>query len=110
MTAYQPVPDFLVDEKEHRRQIARQVNGLLQGKLNVALDVTLTANAGNTTITDARIGATSAVVPAMALTVHAASELASGNVYVDGLTKGSCVVHHSNNAQTDRTIRFLILG
>ena len=110
MIAYQPVPEFLVDEKEHRRQIARQMNGLLQGKLNVAVDVTLTANATSTTITDARIGATSAVVPAMARTAHAASELASGTVYVDGLTKGSCVVHHSNNSQTDRTIRFLIIG
>ncbi len=110
MISYQPVPDFLPDGREHRRQIAREVNGLLQGKLNVTVDVTLVANVASTAIVDARIAATSAVVPAMALTAHAAAELASGNVYVDGLTKGACVVHHSNNAQTDRTIRFLIIG
>ena len=110
MSGFQPVPEFLPDDREHRRQMARQLNGLLQGKLNVCLDVTLAAGAASTTIADARIGAVSAVVPAMALTAHAAAELAGGNVYVDGLTKGSCVVHHSNNAQTDRTIRFLIIG
>lgn len=106
----QPVPEFLVDDKEHRRQIARRLNLITQGKLNVTLDVTLTANAASTTVTDPRIGFYSAVVPAMAMTKDAATELATGNVYVDTLMKGSCVVHHANNAQTDRTIRFLIIG
>ena len=106
----QPVPEFLVDDKEHRREIARRVNLITQGKLNITLDVTLAPNAASTTMTDARIGFYSAVVPAMALTKDAATELASGNVYVDTLMKGSCIVHHSNDAQTDRTIRFLIIG
>lgn len=106
----QPVPEFLVDDKEHRRQIARRVNLITQGKLNITLDVTLAANAASTAVTDPRIGFYSAVVPAMAMTKDAAAEVATGNLYVDTLTKGSCVVHHSNNAQTDRTIRFLILG
>ncbi len=107
---FQPVPEFLIDDKEHRRQIARRLNLVLQGKLNAALDVTLTANAASTTIEDPRIGYTSTVVPAMARTAQAAAELASGNLYVDTLISGSCVVHHSNNAQTDRVIRFLIIG
>jgi len=106
----QPVPEFLSDEKEHRREIARRVNLITQGKVNITLDVSLAANATSTTITDPRIGFYSAVVPAMAMTAHAAAELATGNVYVDTLMKGSCVVRHSNNAQTDRTIRFLIIG
>lgn len=106
----QPVPEFLVDDKEHRRQIARRVNLITQGKLNITLDVTLAANAASTTVADPRIGFYSAVVPAMAMTKDAATELATGNLYVDTLTKGSCVVHHTTNAQTDRTIRFLIIG
>lgn len=106
----QPVAEFLVDDKEHRRQIARRVTSITQGKLNVTLDVTLAAGAASTTITDPRISYFSAIIPAMAMTAHAAAELASGNVYVDTLLKGSCVVHHTNNAQTDRTIRFLLIG
>ena len=106
----QPVPEFLADDKEHRREIARRLNLITQGKLNITFDVTLAANVASTTVSDPRIGFYSAVVPAMAMTRNAAAELASGNVYVDTLLKGSCVVHHSNNAQTDRTIRFLIIG
>jgi hypothetical protein len=106
----QPVPEFLADDKEHRREIARRLNLITQGKLNITLDVTLAANVASTTVTDSRIGFYSAVVPAMAMTKDAAVELATGNVYVDTLTKGSCVVHHSANAQTDRKIRFLIIG
>ena len=106
----QPVPEFLADEKEHRREIARRVNLITQGKLNITLDVTLAPSAASTTIIDPRVGFYSAVTPAMALTKDAAAELATGNVYIDTLLKGSCVVHHSNNAQTDRTIRFLIIG
>lgn len=106
----QPVPEFLIDDKEHRRQIARRVNLMTQGKLNVTLDVTLAANAASTTVTDPRIGFYSAVIPAMALSADAAKELASGNVFIDTLLNGSCVVHHSANAETDRTIRFLIIG
>lgn len=106
----QPVPELLSDDKEHRRQLARRVNTLTQGKMNVSTDVTLAANVPSTTITDPRISYFSSVIPAMAMTDDAAAELASGNIYVDTLTKGSCVVHHSNNAQTDRTIRFLIIG
>jgi hypothetical protein len=106
----QPVPEFLVDDKEHRRQIARRVNLMTQGKLNVTLDVTLAANAAGTTVRDPRIGFYSAAIPAMAMTANAARELASGNVYVDTLVKGSCVVHHSPSPETDRTIRFLIIG
>ena len=106
----QPVPEFLPDGGEHRRQIARRLNLVQQGKLNASLDVTLAANAASTAVADPRIGFYSVVAPAMAMTAHAAAELASGNLYVDSLTKGACVVHHSNNAQTDRVIRFLIVG
>ena len=105
-----PVPEFLPDDREHRRQIERRLNLLLQGKLNAVLDVTLAANAASTPVTDARIGFYAAVVPAMAMTANAARELASGNLYVTALQTGACVVNHSNNAQTDRTIRFLIVG
>lgn len=106
----QPVPEFLVDDREHRREIARRLNLVMQGKLNVTLDVTLAPNSASTTVTDSRIGFYAAVIPAMPMTKNAASELASGNLYVDTLINGSCIVHHSANAESDRTIRFVIIG
>jgi hypothetical protein len=106
---YQAPPEFLPDDKEHRRQLARALRGLMQGKANVTLDVTLVPNATSTTVTDARIGFYSAVIPAMALTADAASDLAAG-LWVGSLAKGSCVLNHRNAAQTDRTIRLVILG
>lgn len=92
------------------RRIAHTLNSVLSGKLNVTTDVTLTANASSTTLTDARIGFQSAVVPAMPTTANAAAEIGGGTLYIDTLIKGSCVIHHANNAQSDRTIRFLIIG
>lgn len=92
------------------RKIAVCLNAVLSGKINATTDVTLTANAGSTTLTDARIGFQSAVIPAMPTTANAAAEFGSGTLYIDTLLKGSCVIHHANNAQTDRTIRFVIIG
>ncbi|HEU5115647.1 MAG TPA: hypothetical protein VFT74_03140, partial [Isosphaeraceae bacterium] len=82
------------------RRIATTLNTVISGKLNVTTDVTLTANADSTTLTDARIGFDSAVIPAMPTTANAAAELGAGGLYVNTLLKGSCVIHHANNAQT----------
>lgn len=111
----QPVPEFQRDEKEHRRQIARRVNSLTQGKFNATASVTLAANASSTTLSDTRIGAFS-WIGLMPLTAHAAAELASGNLYFSGLMSGagggsgSVTINHTNNAQTDRTFLALIIG
>lgn len=106
---FQPVPEFIPDGSHHRRMIARGMNSILGGKINATIDVTLTASAASTTINDPRIGFYSAVVPAMAMTANAAAALAAG-IYIDTMKSGSCVVHHNNTADTDKTIRFLIIG
>lgn len=106
---FQPVPVFLPNDDEHRRMIAQAVNSILGGKVNATIDVTLTASAATTTLNDSRIGYYSAVIPAMAMTAHAATALAAG-IYIDTMKSGSCVVHHNNTADTDKTIRFLIIG
>lgn len=111
----QLVPEYLANGDEHRRLIARGVNSALKGKINVTLDVTLTANTASTTVKDSRISYYSAVIPAMPMTSNGAACLAAG-IYVDtflppvGATPGSAVVHHRNNAATDQTIRFIITG
>lgn len=106
---YSGVPEFLQDEKEHRRQIARRLNRAIGGGINCTLDVTLTPSVSSTEVLDPRIGFYTAVVPAMAMTSNAAADLAAG-VYVDTLKKGSATLHHRNNGATDRTIRLVIIG
>lgn len=84
-------------------------NRLMIGNMNVTLDITLTANAATTTVTDARIGYTSHLNP-QPLTAHAAAEIGNGTMYVSSFNSGSAVLAHANNAQTDRTFRLLIIG
>ena len=113
--AVPPVSETGTNEKEHRREIAKLLNTVLRGKLNATLSgVTLTANAASTTLTDSRIGFYSWIW-LMPTTAHAAAELASGNLYFDTFKSGagkpgSCIIHHSNNAESDRTYVALIIG
>ena len=98
---------FYPDDNEHRRQIAQCLNGVMQGQLNNTVTVTLTANVATTTVTDARIGSTSILLP-MPTTANAAAAL--GGLYVTGIAKQTAVLNHANNAQTDRTYQFAIVG
>lgn len=104
-------PKGLSDSAEKRwvRAVAEVVNRLLSGKMNVTLSVTLTANAASTTVIDARIGVFSAL-PHHPTTAHAAAEIAAGGFYVSAQQNGQFTLTHANNAQTDRTFTFAILG
>ena len=88
-------------------EAAASINRHNTGKFNVTLDVTLTANAASTTITDARISADCALVLSPKTSNAAA---AIGTTYVSSQTSGSAVLTHANNAQTDKTFRIAILG
>jgi hypothetical protein len=109
--AYPSVP-YQSDHTLLLRKICEWIERTNRAKFNCTVDLTLTANAASTTLTDARIGYWSAIIPAMALTANAAAELAAGSLYIPQATilKGSAVVQHRNNAQTDRLIRFAIFG
>jgi hypothetical protein len=115
--AFQGVPSYLVNEGEHRRQIAACVNKQNNGKFNCTLAVTLTASAASTTVTDSRIG-TGSLMVFMPQTAHAAAEMASGNLYIPastvvpalGSVPGKAVIQHTNNSQTDRTFIMGIFG
>ena len=108
---FPPVPDFEPNADEHRRKLARAINSLRSGKMNCLLDVTLTANAGTTTVTDSRIGYYSAFF-FMPMTANADVDCRVGPLYVAQATlkTGSAVITHANNANTDRTHRVAILG
>ena len=107
--AFQAVPEFLPDDVEHRRQLAQQGNLLLQGKMNVFIDFTLTANVASSTLQDPRISYYSTILW-MPTTANAAAEIGAGGMYVSALTTGSATITHANNGNTDRTFRMVILG
>lgn len=82
------------------RELAETVTLILDGATNTKSTVTLTANAASTTITDQKIGpyTTILLVPR---TINAAA--AASTTYLSSVTKGSAVITHASNAQTDRT-------
>lgn len=93
------------------RQAAAVVNRVLTGKLNALGEVTLTANAATTVITDARL-TTGSYIDFDPVTANAAAEKAAGTIYVLTANRrnGSCTVTHANNAQADRAFKFLVIG
>jgi hypothetical protein len=104
---YQAPPEILSNSGEHRRQLARAVRGLMEGKANVTLDVTLAANAASTTVSDSRIGFYSALI-LVPLSADAAAALPT--TFISTLSKGVAVLSHANAASTDRSFRLVILG
>jgi hypothetical protein len=92
------------------REVASTVNQLLDGKINAVSSVTLTANVSSTTVSDPRIGSTTLVFLTPE-TANAAAELAT--LYIapaDYVSGTSFKIHHANNAQTDRTFGYALLG
>jgi hypothetical protein len=97
-------------DKSWVQRIASAVAGLLQGKFNAALAITLANGAASTTIKDARISATSSLV-LQPLTAHAAALLyAAPYVLIGSQQSGQVVFNHANTAFTDQTFNLLIIG
>jgi hypothetical protein len=104
---YQGVPEVLTDSVEHRRQLARLANNLLQGKFNSVIQITLTANSGTTIVIDKRIGANTGLFFSP-LTADAAAALSG--LYVSSQANGTATLTHANTATTDRTFNVLLIG
>ena len=104
-------PNSLRDAASERwvRRIVDVVNSARSGKLNVTLNVTLTADTTTTIVTDARISVGSGLL-FMPLSANAAAEQAAGTMYVSGQRSGQATITHANNAQTDRSFRIVILA
>jgi hypothetical protein len=110
LPSYHPsVPLNSNDEKLHRRQIASTVNNMMQGHINCTLTITLNASATSTIVSDARIGATSAIIPAMATTLDGATAIKNG-IYVANIMTGSATINHVSNSAIDQTITLIIIG
>lgn len=102
------VQEWMPDDGQHRRQIARGLNLVMQGHTNNTMQVTLAASAGTTTVMDARLSLSTSVT-ATPMTADAAAEIASGNMYFTPAT-GELVITHTNAASTDRTFNLAIHG
>ena len=89
------------------RSVAQVVNALVDGKMNVKGSLTLTASTTTTTITDYRVGTNSAIF-LMPTTANAAA--AASTTYVSAIGQNDFTVTHANNAQTDRTFDYVVLG
>ena len=101
----------LSDERRHRRDLATVVNRINAGKVNAVGEVTLTASATTTTITDPRLTPTS-FLSLWPLTANAAAELDAQHPYAAEADRGlgSWVLTHRSDAGADRSFRFLIIG
>ena len=82
-----------------------------RGKLECVVELTLTAGAATTVLTDPRLSIQSAVFfdPK---TANAATEIYGATMYVltANRTKGSWTITHANNAQIDRAFQVIIIG
>ena len=93
------------------RRMYEVLQQVRNGKLEIVGELTLTAGAASTAVTDIRVSPQSVIVwhPR---TANAAAELAAGTMYITDANMGSgtFTVTHANNAQVDRTFRFAVLG
>lgn len=99
------------DEAIHRRLMAEAIGGMMQGRTNNTGELTLTANAASTVLNDPRLSVFSVLVfdPT---TANAAAEMAAGTMFVTKANRNNLAwtITHANNAQTDRTFRYAVIG
>ena len=101
------VPLRLVNEADHRYRLASTLNRAIGGKTNNFGSVTLTASSATTTLTDIRIGINT-VILLQPTTANAAAALTG--VYFGTPGDGTITINHANNAQTDRTFNYILVG
>ena len=93
------------------RQMVAWAFRVMKGKTANFGSVTLTASVTSTVVTDAKC-TTGSVIVFDPETANALAEYIAGGMYVTtaGRVNGSFTITHANNAQTDRTFRYVITG
>lgn len=107
--SFDDVPFYWDDEKEHRAMLARASNELRQGKIRARGSFTLTQSQTTTTLADPNIKLDS-VISWHPTTANAAAEIGNGTLYVSAQDNETATLTHANNAQTDRTFKYAVLG
>ena len=103
-----PVPEYDGGASDHELliRVIDALRLLFDGKHNATGQVTFTANATSTIITDARIGG-GTLIKLVPLTESAAGEV----VYWQSSTgEGTATFTHQSDAATDRTFGYILQG
>lgn len=112
------VGEYTPDHPSILRRILLVVHNIMKGRTNNTHVVTLTANSATTTVSVAKetIGENTLIF-FMPQTANAATEFGAGSMYVSARTinitpptSPSFTITHTNNAQTDRTFGFVMIG
>ena len=104
---YLNVPISIPDSALHLRVVSQALNNTIDGKLNSTGNVTLSASATTTTLTDARVGSNS-IILFMPTTANANS--AKDDLYVSARADGSATLTHASSSNTDQTFGYFVIG
>lgn len=94
-------------ENIHRLQIALTTNELIKGRANNFGEVTLTASATSTVVSDVRVKS-SMVIFLSPRTATAATALAT--TYISAVADGSFTITHANTADADKNFWYHFHG
>lgn len=115
---YPDVPEYFPDQIKLFKRLIVVIKNLMHGRSNNAFAVTLTANSATTTVTlsSGSLGQDSLIF-FMPQTANAATEFGAGSMYVSarsvqtgGTSTSTFTITHANNAQTDRTFGYIVVG
>lgn len=98
-----------LDPKVHLWNLTDAINLIQEGRSNAVGEVTLTAGAASTTVSDNNFES-AMVVLLQPKTANAAAALSTTYIADADKTKGSFIITHANNAQADRTFGYVRLG
>jgi fibronectin type 3 domain-containing protein len=88
-----------------QRAVAEILNGVMDGKTNNTGTVTLaTGGATTTTITDARIGASSVIL------LSPIADNSAISYYISSVSNGSAVITHTANITSGKTYKYVVVG
>jgi len=114
-TKFPDVPNYTDDHRSLLNRMVLVIRNIMQGRTNNVHTVTLTANSATTTVDLAKDELSeNTLILFMPTTANAATEFGAGVMYVSARsplsTSGTFTITHTNNAQTDRTFRFALIG
>lgn len=91
------------------QRIVDAINQLVEGRMNGVGDVTLTPGATSTVVIFTNVSSDARVF-LEPQTANAAAARATTFIKRSDIDRGSFVITHANNAQTDRDFSFLCIG